>query len=100
MKRALLAILALTAGAASAQSDYPSRPVTLLVPWNAGGNIDLVARVTAQSLQKQTGRNFLVENAPGAGSMIGTQRAASSKPDGYTLLWGSSSAFVILPHLS
>ena len=94
-------VLAVFAGAAAAQApDYPARPVTLLVPWNAGGNIDVVARVAAQALQKQTGRNFLVENAPGAGSMIGTTRVATAKPDGYTLLWGSSSAFVILPHLS
>src|SRR3954468_21081451 len=64
-------------GAAIAQ-DYPSRPVTIIVPWAAGGNIDLVARVTAQSMQKQTGRTFLIENAPGAGSMIGTQRVASA----------------------
>src|SRR3954469_3989818 len=80
--------------------DYPSRPVTVLVPWQAGGSIDLVARIAVQSLQKQTGRTFVTENAPGAGSMIGTQRVASAKPDGYTLLWGSSSAFVIIPHLS
>jgi tripartite-type tricarboxylate transporter receptor subunit TctC len=98
-RRSSAAILFLVTGLAAAQ-DYPARPVTILVPWNAGGNIDLVARVTAQSLQKQTGRNFLVENAPGAGSLIGTTRAANAKPDGYTLLWGSSSAFVILPHLS
>ena len=94
-----LVVLAVFAGAAAAQG-YPARPVTLLVPWNAGGNIDVVARVTAQALQKQTGASFIVENAPGAGSLIGTTRVANAKPDGYTLLFGSSSAFVILPHLS
>lgn len=49
--------VALTATGAACQ-DYPSRPVTIVVPWNAGGNIDLVARVRAQALQKQTGRSF------------------------------------------
>jgi tripartite-type tricarboxylate transporter receptor subunit TctC len=95
----LVVALACLTGAAGAQ-DYPSRPVTVVVPWNAGGNIDIVARVVAQAMQKQTGRTFLVENAPGAGSMIGTARVAAAKPDGYTLLWGTSSGLVILPHIN
>ena len=96
----LLSTALLTTGAVAQPADYPSRPITIINPWTAGGNIDLVARAVAQSMQKQTGKSFIIENAPGAGSMIGTTRAAGAKPDGYTVLWGSSSGFVILPHIN
>lgn len=81
-------------------SAYPSRTVTIVNPWNAGGVIDVIARAAAQSMQKQTGNSFVIENAPGAGSMIGTTRVANAKPDGYTLLWGTSSGLVILPQIN
>lgn len=102
MKRFLcfLAVALVTTGAAGQSAQYPSRPVTIVNPWNAGGVIDVVARATAQSMQKQTGNPFIIENVPGAGSMIGTTRVANAKPDGYTLLWGTSSGLVILPHIN
>lgn len=96
MLAALIPCFAVAQGADS----YPSRPVTLITPWTAGGVIDVIARAVSQSLEKQTGAAFLVENVPGAGSMIGTTRAANAKPDGYTLLWGTSSGLVILPHIN
>ena len=70
---------------ASAQ-DYPTRQVRLIVPFGAGGPADVYARVIAQHLSEQLKQTFLVENRPGAGSIIGTDAVAKSAPDGYTLL--------------
>ena len=71
--------------AASAQ-DYPARQVRLIVPFGAGGPADVYARVIAQHLSEQLKQTFVVENRPGAGSIIGTDAVAKSAPDGYTLL--------------
>lgn len=80
-------------------SDYPARPVKLIVPFAAGGATDLLARVLARGLEKESGRAFVVENIGGAGATLGTARVAKAAADGYTLLLGSSSALVIAPHL-
>jgi len=93
-----LAITPLLAGNAIA-SEYPTRPVHLVVPFAAGGPTDAIARIMASSFETQSGQPFVVENRSGAGSTIGTARVAGSTADGYTLLWGSSSAMVIAPHL-
>ncbi|MGY3616197.1 tripartite-type tricarboxylate transporter receptor subunit TctC [Bradyrhizobium sp. USDA 10063] len=87
MKRLAMiaAVLAIASSAASAQT-YPARPITLLVPFAAGGATDTVARVTAQSMSKQLGQTIIVENATGAGGTIAATRAARAEPDGYTLL--------------
>ena len=77
----LLAVL----GPAFAQ-DYPSRPITMLVPFAAGGPTDTVARLTAQAMSKTLGQQVIIENAPGAGGTIASTRAARATPDGYTLL--------------
>lgn len=69
-----------------AQTDYPSRPLRMIVPYQAGGQIDNVARAVAEGLGKRLGQPVLVENKPGAGGIIGTNTAAKSAPDGYTLL--------------
>ncbi len=74
-----------TAGAQTAQA-WPVRPVKLIVGFAPAGPTDLVARLLAQSLSQQTGKNFFVENVAGAGGNIGTVRAAHSTPDGYTFL--------------
>jgi tripartite-type tricarboxylate transporter receptor subunit TctC len=78
----LLAGLALPAAA----QDYPSRTVKLIVPFGAGGPADVYARVLAQHLSEQLKQTFIVEDRPGAGSIIGTNEAAKAAPDGYTLL--------------
>ena len=82
--------LCLASLAALAQS-YPLRPVKVVVPSAAGGGYDLVGRVLAQSLTDQTGKAFVVENRPGAGTLVGTQFAAHALPDGYTLVVGGLS---------
>ncbi|MCA1457107.1 tripartite tricarboxylate transporter substrate binding protein BugD [Bradyrhizobium sp. BRP22] len=81
----IAAALAMVSSAASAQT-YPARPITLLVPFAAGGPTDTVARMTAQSMSKLLGQTIVVENATGAGGTIATARAARAEPDGYTLL--------------
>jgi tripartite-type tricarboxylate transporter receptor subunit TctC len=78
--------LALASSAALAQANYPNKPITLLVPFAAGGATDTVARVTAQSMSKLLGQTIIIENATGAGGTIAAARAARAEPDGYTLL--------------
>ena len=76
---------ALVAPLAAAQ-DYPSKPVRIIVPFAAGGPADVYARFIAQRLQESMGQTFIVDDRPGAGSIIGTDAVAKSPPDGYTLL--------------
>ena len=83
--------LALGVAMAQAQTGYPDRPVKIIVPIGAGGSYDLVGRYLADVLSKRTGQAFFVENKPGAGTVVGTQAAAQSEPDGYTLLVGGLS---------
>jgi tripartite-type tricarboxylate transporter receptor subunit TctC len=82
---ALLLAAAAPPGSASAD-DYPSRPVKFIVPFGAGGPADVFARVLAQHLQESLKQSFVVEDRPGAGSVIGTNEVVKSTPDGYTLL--------------
>src|SRR5580704_9350867 len=67
-------------------STWPERPVKVIVGFAPGGPTDLVARLIAQQLAAQTGKNFFVENMSGAGGNVGTVKAAQSAPDGYTIL--------------
>jgi tripartite-type tricarboxylate transporter receptor subunit TctC len=85
--RLLAIVLALAApvGLAAAQ-DYPNKPVKIIVPFGAGGPADIFSRQLAQHLSDQFKQSFVVENRPGAGSIIGTDAVAKSPPDGYTLL--------------
>jgi len=82
--------LCLFAGAVAAQSDYPSRPVRIIVPSPPAGGTDIVARVLASHFTNALGQQFYVENKPGAGNMIGIEAAARAAPDGYTLLMVAS----------
>ena len=93
----LLALLA--AGMASAQSGYPNRPVKILVGFTPGTAPDLVARILADRFSEVWGTAFVVENSPGAGSNIATDRVAKATADGYTLLMGGNSSLVINPSL-
>src|SRR5689334_23430546 len=85
----LFAVQCLHATRASAQ-DYPSRPVKVIVPFGAGGPADVTARQIGNILQESFGQPFVIENRTGAGGVIGTQEAAKSPPDGYTLLMMSN----------
>jgi len=88
------AVLAAPAGRAPAQ-DFPSRTITLVVPFTAGGAVDVVARLLGQQLSDRLGRPVIVENRPGAGTVIAANQVAKSAPDGYTLLWSVSSTQAI-----
>jgi len=88
---ATLAIASSAATALPARAAWPERPVTVVVPFPPGGPTDLVARVLAKQLADQTGQSFVVENKGGANGNIGMQYAASAKPDGYTVLYNTSS---------
>ncbi len=95
-----LAALALSAAAAGALAQtYPSKPVKVLVTFAAGGAVDLLGRVMAQSLAAGLGQSFVVENRPGAGGLIALDAAAKSAPDGYTLVVGSGGPLTISPAL-
>ncbi len=93
----LLAAL-LFAANAFAQA-YPSRPVKVIVPWPPGQATDIAARMMAQRLQDTLGQPFVVDNRPGAGGSLGTEIAAKSPNDGYTLLAASSGPMSIMPSL-
>ena len=85
-----IALPALATGTARAQDDYPSRPVTFVVPFARGGGTDILARVLGQKLQEQLGQPFAVQNRPGEGTVIATNFVAKSPPDGYTIMMSVS----------
>ncbi|HCW21455.1 tripartite tricarboxylate transporter substrate binding protein [Achromobacter sp.] len=97
MIRSLLAAVAASAVSLSATAAYPDRPVTLVNPYAAGGPADVVARSLARALEKHLGQPVVVENKPGGGASIGTGFVARAKPDGYTLLLGTSAGHVVTP---
>jgi tripartite-type tricarboxylate transporter receptor subunit TctC len=86
-------------GPAGAQSDYPSRPITLVVPFPAGGSTDLVARLVASGMITGLGQQVVVENRGGAGGNIGSAAVARAEPDGYTILMGTVATHALNPAL-
>ncbi|TDR94530.1 Bug family tripartite tricarboxylate transporter substrate binding protein [Enterovirga rhinocerotis] len=80
--------IATVAGAASAQ-DYPTRPITMVIPFAAGGPTDVLGRVMAERMSQTLGQQVIVENVGGAGGMTGSQRVAKAQPDGYSFLLGT-----------
>src|SRR6185436_15706895 len=95
----VLALAALCPGAATAQDKWPSRPVTVIVPFAAGGNTDVMARIFAEHLGKRLGQQFVIENKPGAGGVTGLNAAAKAAPDGYTVAVATSGGIAINPVL-
>jgi tripartite-type tricarboxylate transporter receptor subunit TctC len=88
-----MAAAALSPWPASAQADYPSRPVRVTVPYAAGGGTDFFARLVFAEIGRQLGQQFVIENRPGAGTNIGAEAVARAEPDGYTLLLGDTATF-------
>ena len=97
-KMSLFAALFAAAFAAYAQA-WPAKPVTIIVPWPAGGPSDIAARPMAKGLQDSLGKPFVIDNRGGAGGNIGTDLVAKAAPDGYTLLITSSAPIVINPSI-
>ena len=96
----LCSSLALMPAPAAAQAaSWPAKPVTLIVPFAAGGSTDVVARLLAQKFSELWGQNVVVENRAGAGGNIGAAAVAKAAPDGYTLLMASGSILTVNPHL-
>ncbi|KRA03573.1 MAG: tripartite tricarboxylate transporter substrate binding protein [Achromobacter sp.] len=94
---AAAAALSIASVSAPAAAAYPERPITLVNPYAAGGPADVVARSLARALEKRLGQPVVVENKPGGGASIGTGFVARAKPDGYTLLLGTSAGHVVTP---
>ena len=94
---ALLA-LGLSSGAA-AQSDFPNKPVHIIVPYSAGGATDILARLLAKGMQERLGQPVVVENKPGAGGVVGTTYVANAEPDGYTISFGNLGPNAINPSI-
>ena len=91
LRLALAALLLAIASSGSAWALYPERTIRIVVPFAPGGGTDVVARTLAQEMAKDLGVSVIIENKPGAGTIIGTQTVAASVPDGYTLLMGTFS---------
>jgi tripartite-type tricarboxylate transporter receptor subunit TctC len=95
---ALLSFLGFASSAAA--QNWPDRPVKLLVPFAAGGNIDITGRIVAAHLSEALGQQVVVENRVGGGGSIATEAVGRAPADGYTLLWGSTNVIAILPHIT
>lgn len=90
-----LALCALSPVAALAQTDYPTRPITIVIGYPPGGSTDLTGRTVAAELSKKLGVPVVIENVGGAGGAIGAQKVANAAPDGYTLLVGANNEIAI-----
>jgi tripartite-type tricarboxylate transporter receptor subunit TctC len=97
MRGLLLATLVL-AGPAAAQ-DYPQRPIRMVIPFPAGGSIDVIGRSIAQNWSASLGQQIVIDNRGGAGGTLGTDLVAKAQPDGYTILYGNSGPLSIGPLL-
>ena len=93
-------LLATSLAPAAYAQDYPTRPITIVVPYGPGSATDNVVRPVALALQKALGQSVIIDNKAGANGVIGTQFGARAKPDGYTLLAGSSTTLPPTPACS
>lgn len=99
VSRVLIATLACTAFNCALAQNYPSRPARMVVPWTAGGTADLMARISSQKFSESFGQQFVVDNRPGAGGLIGTEQVAKAAPDGLTLLLATTAPNSVAPSL-
>jgi tripartite-type tricarboxylate transporter receptor subunit TctC len=95
----LLSFVCFAVSPASAQNSFPFKPITMLVPFGAGGALDLIARVSADGLRNELGQTILVDNKPGASGLLAMRLAAGAAPDGYTIILSSESNHILLPLL-
>jgi tripartite-type tricarboxylate transporter receptor subunit TctC len=101
VRSSIVVAIALVAGVVPARAqDYPSRPITVIVPFPAGGASDVVARIVTNQMAKILGQSIVVENIGGAGGTIGSARVAAAAPDGYTLLAAAMGSHVAAPVLT
>jgi tripartite-type tricarboxylate transporter receptor subunit TctC len=96
---AAVALLAVATGGIAAAQDYPSRTVTLVVPYPPGGGVDAMARVVAEKLSRSLGQQVIVDNRTGGSGLVGTRAVTKSAPDGYTLMLGHTGSISINPSL-
>jgi len=95
-----LGLTALVPLAAGAQDNWPSRPVTMVIPYPPGGTSDVVGRLLAQRLREELGQTFIAENKAGAATAIGATAVARAAKDGYTVLLSAGTTFTVIPHLN
>ena len=96
----LVAICALMLPVHGQAQSWPTRPVRLIVPYPAGGNADIVARIVANALQANLHEPFVVENKAGAGGIVGAMAVIQAAPDGYTLLFSANGPILFAPELA
>ena len=96
----IVAVGALVMGGAATAQDYPSRPVTVIVPFSAGSASDVIVRIVLERMSATLGQRFIVDNRPAAGGAVGTAAAVKATPDGYTLLMAGSGPLVVAPQLN
>jgi tripartite-type tricarboxylate transporter receptor subunit TctC len=96
---ALAAVVSATLAGPAVAQDYPTRPITLVVPYAAGGGNDVMARTVADTMSRVLGQQIVVENRAGAGGTIATRQVAKSAPDGYTLVIGGTGTLAVNPTL-
>jgi len=95
----LLLLLGWVGGANAQAPAYPSKPIKIVVPYGAGGGIDVISRQVGERLSQRLGQPVLIENRPGGGTLIGAEQVAKSAPDGYTLMVTTDATITINPHL-
>jgi tripartite-type tricarboxylate transporter receptor subunit TctC len=96
---ALAAVVAAIGGAQAQVQDYPNRPITLVVPYAAGGGNDVMARIVGEKMSKTLGQQVVIDNRPGAGGALATRQVAKAAPDGYTLVIGGTGSLAVNPTL-
>ena len=96
---ALAAVVAALGGAQAQVQDYPNRPITLVVPYAAGGGNDVMARIVGEKMSKTLGQQVVIDNRAGAGGALATRQVAKAAPDGYTLVIGGTGSLAVNPTL-